>query len=167
MDPKVKDEASSCSVLEKCECEQSCQTTPVQPDDAVKVDIVQLVESTVIEKSKDFLRSVVEEVVKKSRNKYLLFSCCSSAASAAAASAPAPAPARARASPSEPVLSSVEPKAESKAEPEDVTKAEPKAEPKAEQAEVLEPSPLSLQYYSSWAIAKANAVTQYVQPQKN
>jgi hypothetical protein len=161
MDPKVKDEASSCSVLEKCECEQSCQTTPVQPDDEVKVDIVQLVESTVIEKSKDFLRSVVEEVVKKSRNKYLLFSCCSSAASAADAPAPAPAPARAEA------VTKAEPEAVTKAEPEDVSKAVSKAEPKAEQAEVREPSPLSLQYYSSWAIAKANAVTQHVQPQKN
>jgi hypothetical protein len=164
MDPKVKDEASSCSVLEKCECEQSCQTTPVQPDDEATVDIVQLVESTVIEKSKDVLISVVEEVVKKSQNKYLLFSCCSSAASAAAA--PAPAPARARAE----AVTKAEPEAVPKAETKDVSKAEPedvpKAEPKAEQAEVREPSPLSLQYYSSWAIAKAKAVTQYLQPEK-
>ena len=153
MDPKVKDEASSCSVLEKYECEQSFQTTPVQPDDEVKVDIVQLVESTVIEKSKDVLMSVVEEVRKKPLNKYLLFSCCSSAASAAAASAPSPVRAE---------LEDV-----SKAQLEDVSKAVSKAEPKAEQVEVQAPSPLSLQYYSSWAIAKAKAVTQYVQPQKN
>jgi hypothetical protein len=151
MDPKVKDEASSCSVLEKYECEQSCQTTPVQPDDEVKVDIVQLVESTVIEKSKDVLMSVVEEVRKKPLNKYLLFSCCSSAASAASA----PSPVRAE-------LEDV-----SKAQLEDVSKAVSKAEPKAEQVEVQAPSPLSLQYYSSWAIAKAKALTQYVQPQKN